>query len=499
MVSIDGPAWSAPGISKRTSRYPLAVEAPVLRMVSVLVPGISTLTESALHFALYWALADFASTHQYDADTCQTLIRRSESALAWASLIAPESGDLTGPGHLHGADTVRRLLADGMADRISQVGPDSYSERASGFWSQYKGPATTLGLVAMDKNALRRGPRQCPTEVLEMFAPLLNIIVERPIATGDLSDITLIAHAGPTAPFVAPLRQVVAATGAGDWTGDDKTRRATLRILCRAAQLQPGQNDWRRIAYGGIAYGDWLTTDSVFQQEGGRAAAWRGLLLRHRFVGAWRLLWARLVDEVREAAEPLRRDQLHEWIRSLMPEGRLAAYLSDLPPTLDAAGHPRPAEDDLSGRGEIDTAIATLLLGGRRLDHLEGESLAAFRGGRQAPVRAYLDPLWVKTRAADASRDTTRDFAALIVDDMLAQSHRIALSKLIVTTDGRIEFPTKLAEREGRYFALGAEGAYNINFRAETFADIARQLGVLSHGDDGFAVTSLGRAVMDLP
>lgn len=144
-------------------------------------------------------------------------------------------------------------------------------------------------------------------------------------------------------------------------------------------------------------------------------------------------------------------------------------------------------------------AIATLLLGARRLDHLEGESLAAFRGGRQAPLRAYLDPLWVKTRAAEASRHTTRDFAAVIVDDMLAQSHRIALSKLIVTAEGRIELPTKLAEREGRYFALGAEGAYNIGFRAETFADIARQLGVLSHDDDGFAVTSLGRAVMDLP
>lgn len=498
MVSIEGPAWSAPGISKRTSRYPLAVEAPVLRMVSVLVPGISTLTESALHFALYWALADFASAHQCDAGTCQTLIRRAESALAWASLIAPESGDLTGTGHLHGADSVRRLLADGMADRISQLGPDSYSDRASGFWSQYKGPATTLGLVATDKNALRRGPRQCPKQIREMFAPLLNVIAERPIAKDDLSDITVIAHAGPTAPFVAPLREVVAATGAGDWTGDDKTRRATLRILCRAAQLSPGQKDWRRIAYGGIAYGDSLTTDSVFQQEG-RAAAWRGLLLRHRFVGAWRLLWARLVDEVREAADPLRRDQLHEWIRSLMPEGRFAAYLSDLPQTFDAAGHPRPAEDDLAGRSEIDTAIATLLLGSRRLDHLEGQSLAAFRGGRQAPIRAYLDPLWVKTRAAEASRDTTRDFAALIVDDMLAQSHRIALSKLIVTAEGRIEFPTKLAEREGRYFALGAEGAYNISFRAETFADIARQLGVLSHGDDGFAVTGLGRAVMDLP
>ena len=83
-----GPAWSAPGISKRTSRYPLAVEAPVLRMVSVLVPGLSTLSDSALRFALYWALADLAAKHESDAAACQTLIRRAESALAWASLVS---------------------------------------------------------------------------------------------------------------------------------------------------------------------------------------------------------------------------------------------------------------------------------------------------------------------------------------------------------------------------------------------------------------------------
>lgn len=498
-MSVDGPAWSAPGISKRTSRYPLAVEAPVLRMVSVLVPGISTLSESALHFALYWALADFASDHEYDAADCQTLIRRAESALAWASLISPCTGDLTGPGHLHGADTVRKLLADGHADRLSEVGAGTYSERASGFWAQYKGPASTVGLVTTDKNALRVGQRRCPDAILGMFAPLLNIIADRPVAAEDLSSILAIAHGGESAPFVAPLRQVITASGAVEWTGDDQTRRATLRIFCRAVQLQAGQSDWRRIAYDGIAYGNQLSSDGILQQEFARAAAWRGLLLRHRFVGAWRLWWARLVDQVREATDPVRRDELHDWIRGHMPEGQMTAFVSDLPPTVDASGHPRPAEDDLGNRNELETALATLLLGSRRLGELGGESLAAFRGGRQAPRRAYLDPLWVGARASEASNGTVRDFAALLVDDMLAQSHRIALSKLEVTADGRIELPTKLAEREGRYFALAAEGAGNVGFRAETFGSIAHQLGVLSLDTDGFGVTDVGRSVMGLP
>ncbi|RAV08196.1 hypothetical protein DQP55_19710 [Mycolicibacterium sp. GF69] len=499
MLSTDGPAWSAPGTSKRTSRYPLAVEAPVLRMVSVLVPGISTLSDSALHFALYWALADFASAHDSDAAGCRTLIRRAESALAWASLISPTTGDLSGPGHLHGADTVRKLLADGLADRLSEVGAQTYSDRVAGFWSQYIGPATTVGLVTTDKNALRVGRRRCPDAILDMFAPLTEIIAARPVTSDDLPDILPIAHGGPSAPYVAPLREVMTASGAAEWTGDDQTRRATLRIFCRAVQLQPGQSDWRRVAYDGIAYGEQLTSDVIFQQEGARAAAWRGLLLRHRFVGAWRLWWARLVDEVREAPEPVQRNELHDWVREQMPEGQLGAFLADLPPTVDAASHPLPAEDDLAERGELEKALATLLLGARRLGELEGEALAAFRGGRQAPRRAYLDPLWVGSRASEASHETVRDFASLIVDDMLAQSHRIALSKLEVTAGGRIVLPTKLAEREGRYFALGTEGAYNIGFRAESLGRIAHQLGMLSSDADGFAVTEVGSSVMGLP
>ncbi|UJL30053.1 hypothetical protein HZU38_06030 [Mycolicibacterium vanbaalenii] len=204
------------------------MEAPVLRMVSVLVPGLSTLSDSALHFALYWALADFAAKHESDAAACQTLIRRAESALAWASLVSPSTGELTGPGHLHGADTVRKLLADGQADRLSEVGVGTYSERSSGFWSQYVGPATTAGLVTTEKNSLRVGQRPCPGAVLNMFGPLLDVISDRPVTSDDLPDVVPIAHGGPSAPFVEPLRQVITASGTAEWTGDDQTGSSHL-------------------------------------------------------------------------------------------------------------------------------------------------------------------------------------------------------------------------------------------------------------------------------
>ena len=95
------------------------------------------------------------------------------------------------------------------------------------------------------------------------------------------------------------------------WVGDDLTRRSTMRIFARAIQLQPNQKHWRARCSGAIAYGRHLDIDPVYRQEAERAQAWRGLLLRHRFVGAWRILWAALVDQVLGVAEPQDRAELH--------------------------------------------------------------------------------------------------------------------------------------------------------------------------------------------
>ncbi|MFC4949063.1 hypothetical protein [Pseudonocardia sp. GCM10023141] len=63
---IDGPAWAQQGLDQREGRSPLAVEAPVLSMVATLVPGLSTLTQFARYYSLYWAIADLAEREQLD-------------------------------------------------------------------------------------------------------------------------------------------------------------------------------------------------------------------------------------------------------------------------------------------------------------------------------------------------------------------------------------------------------------------------------------------------
>jgi hypothetical protein len=475
-------------------------------MVNLLVPGISTLSSSVRHFALYWALAELCGARDYDAATCKTVLRRAEAALAWASLVNPESGELSGPANMHGADTVRRLLGEAGADPLSDGVVSGYSVRTWGYWSQYKGPALTLGIATTDKNALRPGRHPCPRQISDMFRPLLAIATQRSVGFADLGELAPLVSTALDTPDIEPMRALMTAAEDGShdpgrWVGDDRTRRSTLRIFARAVQLQPGQQNWRARCSGAIAYGGHLDADAVYRQEAERAHAWRGLLLRHRFVGAWRILWAAMVARVLGVAEPQDRAQLHDWIRGETSSAAMHDFIAGLPATVDSAGNPTPAEDvvDQEDRPVIDAALAVLVLGSRRVDELSGHALAAFRGGPSAPRRAYLDPNWVGARAREHEDRRLDEFACAVADDMLDQSHRIALRKLVVRPDGRLEMPSKLHEREGRYFADSTEGAYNIGYREETIGAIAAQLGILTNEGEALEVTDIGRESLALP
>ena len=84
-ATIDGPAWAQQGLVQRDGRYPLAVEAPVLSMVATLVPGVSTLSQFARYYALYWALAGLAAERDFAVDECRRTLRRAELLLALVS------------------------------------------------------------------------------------------------------------------------------------------------------------------------------------------------------------------------------------------------------------------------------------------------------------------------------------------------------------------------------------------------------------------------------
>uniref|UniRef100_UPI003D91946C hypothetical protein n=1 Tax=Gordonia sp. B7-2 TaxID=3420932 RepID=UPI003D91946C len=471
-------------------------------MVDTLVPGISTLSRLARYYSLYWALADFAECNDLDAAACKQLVRRSEVAIGWASIWDPVSGTYDGAGDLHGADSIRSLVARGSTDVMDREGVGSYSTRPWGFWSQYAGPCVTLGAVAVEKRALRSGEVACPQSVKAMFKPLFEICAQRPVDADDLAGLQSLTVLDSDSPDMNPLIDLLTSSRRAEsrMSGNNETRRAAFRILGRCAQLENEASfeSWTALLRSGVAYGAHIESDPVLASEQ-RAPAWRGTLLRHQFVGAWRAFWADLVDEVGTTDSGATRPQLHSWVEAGLPVTTVHQFLATLQDTRDVQGHPRPAESDAADHlTDVSLQIATLLIGAQRDSELSGISLNAFRGGR-SQAKQFLDPQWVGFRRDEYLDRPLAEFACVLVDDMLAQSQRVSMRKMRMDSNGYLTMPTKLHQREGVYFASGTEGSGNIGLRTEQIGGIAEQLGLVSTSTGNPPeVTDLGVDVLDL-
>jgi hypothetical protein len=160
------------------------------------------------------------------------------------------------------------------------------------------------------------------------------------------------------------------------------------------------------------------------------------------------------------------------------------------------------------GFDPISGALALLLLGSLRGEQLDGVAARAFNGHFSThPVDSpasgssrgvYLDPRWMAIRRREYASRRMGDFACALVDDMLAQSHRVALRKLRFDR-GRMVLHTKMHDREGRYFADRAEGSGNVGMRVDQVAAIGTQLGLFDNPSDGPAVTETGCELLELP
>lgn len=500
---IEGPAWAQQGLDQREGRYPLAVEAPVLSMVATLLPGLSTLTQFARYYGLYWAIAEWADRLQLDAVTCRRLVRRAEVLFAFVS----QEGDEGRAVVPHGADAlVRGVEAGKPLWELAEEGKGSYSPRAWGFWSQYGGPSDALGTVTTDAGALRNGRHPCPPAVRELFAPLLTTAMStdsNEVPAEALATLRPLSLACRETPDLDALRELFTATRSGrhdpvEWTSADRIRRSGLRILVRSLVMTAEATSPTDALRRSVAYGPAMTEDVVLIDEAERASAWRGLLLRHRSVGAWRQFWAELVQHVKDN-EVVTREQLHDWISDRLPGHSVAQAVAELPPTTDGAGNPVAAEDAVAeGLGPIHDDVAVLMLGARRRTDLNGATLIAFLGGKGTGRGTYLDPTWVARRVADYTDRPLRALGRVLVDDMLAQSRRVALRK-ITMKDDRLQMFSRLHERNGTYTARTAEGSGNVGLRVDQLAAIAEQLGLITSRSEGPVLTPVGSILLEVP
>jgi hypothetical protein len=484
--------------------YPLQVEAHIFNSVERLVPGVSSVTRYARYYALYAALAAYTQQAGLDAAACRRLVRRSEAILAAVSIVEERSGG--GPGPAHGVDRVNPFLGDGL-DVAGAADEEqlkrSYSPRSWGFWEDYRGPSTVLGTVTLEDRALRPGRHECPAPVRQIFDPLFEAASYDRLAEHRLRELRPLALQAGELPEGPWLRGLFTAT-AGDrvhdpdaWQSDDRRRRSALRMIGQTTVLYGERTDlsMEEAVRSAVAFGDRTETDPVLSDIP-EILGWRGLLLRHYSVNAWRRLWAGLVRSIGLDDEgDSGRGELRSWLADPMENVTLGEFMGGLPATVEK-GHPAAAEEHLLLDGDPEdqrTNVALLLLGARRARELAGEARTVFLGKPD-----ILNPEWVMRRAEDFLDRPMRDFAVQLVDDMLAQAQRVALAKMRPDASGRLRVFSRVHERNGRFYKTSDEGSGDLGLRIYQLAEFAYQFHLIDVADGSTSVTPTGRKLLEL-
>ncbi|MEF9902818.1 hypothetical protein [Streptomyces sp. P9-A2] len=467
------------------------------------------MTRYIRYHSLYAAIAAHAEQKALDLSACRRLVRRCEVLMA-ALQHDTEAADEA--WFAHGVDRVRRFRTQELElaraageEHLSQ----SYSPRRWGFWDQYGGPATVLGTVEVREGALRPGRRALPATFRELFDPLLALAEQDVVPAADLEHAGQVALGVPSPVEQDWLTHVLTATDAGgvhrpqDWEAFDRTRRATFRILGRAIALhgQKGEG-YQETLRSAVVFGEDMSTDPVLTTIP-EAMGWRGLLLRHYSVGAWRRLWAALVSCVgsRDGEADTSPQELRDWLAQQAPAGTVRQTLGQLPQLKSPDGRLLPAERQLLVDGGDAPMTNVLLLLAGALRSREGQlpdDVRAVFLGRQRRSAEFLDPTWVDGLIRDFSDRPVHDLAARLVDDMLAQSRRVALGKL--RTDpatGGLKIFSRLHLRNERYFKTGDEGDSEIGTRIPQLGSFGRQLGLFAVQDGCHVVTASGRKILE--
>lgn len=487
---VEGPDWAPHDLlDVRGGLFPLSVETHFIATIAKLLPGTTTVTTLARYYSLHAYLATVAEDRGLDWDDAIDLLRRCEIVTAGATILAPPSPS---DEHPHGYDTIRpRMDGDGHLDVAGLAArPGGYSDQRSGFLPAYIGSENDLGLIV--GNRLVPGPRADRSVLTQAFEGLIELASKNRVQFDELEAAPHLSINALAASADGPwLASVLCGVDQPNANANDEVRNDTARLLARALLLDPADSpldSFRRL----VMYGPALAEDPIASQIP-VAMAWRGCLFRHQSVGAWRILWHWTVDQIVGETEP---NELMDRMAAALPDGTLTDFLASLPATVDASGHPLPAEDVLRGH-ELTAptlALGILALGARRFDELTDRARDGFADGRPT----VLSPLWMRNWLADRQQQPMSVVAADLVDVLLDRAKRVAFRKMRIRPDGTIWLPTRVHERNGLLYAVGRETARNVGIRLEQYARILTSLGVLKLSPGATVVTDVGVELLEV-
>lgn len=478
----------------RAGRFPLSVEGHLLRMTASLVPGVTTVTTLARSYTLHTLVGIAAEERDLDWSSTLELLRRAEVVAAAATLrhTNPEH-----PTHPHGGDQISVALEAGEVDVDELSTPGRYTKRSDGFLGPYIGSEIELGL--MSSTRLEVGPRADRDRIKSGFEGLLDTAGQETVTLEDLDNLAHVSlDATASSPDGEHLAELFCSFGIDDLRPGDLTRQSTIRMLVRSLDLTGGIAPESAVR-SSVAYGPGLRNDPVLSGLD-ETEAWRGVLLRHQSVNAWRRLWAWLVDQIGAGLTDVDGHttpaQLAEQaIEAVDAEGTVADWLSLLPAVTDPAGDPADAESTVArqDRGDFETSLAIVALGAQRVETLEGRTRVAFLG----PKPAVLDPQWMAGRLDSSTGQPMRDFVNDLTFDVLDRARRVAQRKARMQRDGTYRLPSRVHEHAGALWRTSREGRGTVGLRINELARNLTAVGVLERDDDGATgISERGRQLL---
>jgi len=490
---VLGPAWADTSGKPQTVLNPLRVQNHVTRMAAAFVPGVIATTTLARYYGLHPWLATVAVDRGLDRDGYLDLVRRCEVALAWIS--AQHTDHVVDLPIAHGQEQLPRFTSGGVLDLQAASRPLAYVQNPSGFFgSTYGNSEMELGLLTAD---WAPGPR---------FSDRARVAVGSGL--GALLDLarntTLTENAGKEA-AAAGLCVCAAREGEeGSWLRDllwgrlggerwaplDDARRSTATLLTRVIS-----HSATPVTDPVAAMRDALVYSGPLEQVPAAAgleiaAAWRGLLLRHRAVTAWRQLWMEVVEE----CVGITATEVAQRIAERFDDVSVADFID----ALRTADGDRllPAEETVSEEAPgVVGCVAVLAAVSQRVGQLDGVALDVLCGDDEAE----LGPRWMAAQLKAGRDYRLREWVAQRVTHLLERSQRVGLEKFRLDEHHRGIIPVQVRERDGLWRKVNETGSAPLNLRLRPLADVLAGCGILDHRNGIWSVTALGTELVAEP
>lgn len=484
---VSGPEWNSHGRDMPGGRFPLQVEQAVLNPVSRLVPGVTTVTVHARYYALHGLTAHHAAENALSRTEAQSLVRRCEVIMGAASLVDDQENSEF-YGRPHGFRSMQDVLDGSDLDVEGVSSRGVYATGAWGFRATYLGAERILRIVAPG-NTWKPAKRYDHKAVQSALEPVLEMAARPMITASQLREI---------APLISIYRCASGTDGrwlaellCGSATPQDSRRRTTLQMMARVIETQSVSSLTTSLLHT-IAFGDFIEVDPVANASE-VPAMWRGILLRNFSVGAWRRLWAWLVDQVCDGIA-VSDVALEDFFAEQLPTSSVDSMLAELPDLEDPEGHPRPAEVMIRSESGMNVfrELQILACGALRSQQLQGVTRTVFN----RVTGNDLDPQWMHERLRHSGPQSLQDFGRSLVREMLAKSRRVALSKAEVRDDGTLWIPSRLHQRGEQLFATAREGSGDVGTRLAQLGRIAAACGVFGVDGQTWRVTDAGSALL---